>query len=238
MFVLASKDEDAHVMTEGERTVASPPRREDGAKRGVLPWYALGAALLFRAADHGIFAIWVVTSRPEWARLFDVGALYGFVDGTIALITVVLLVRSMPSGAPRLLSAMTFADGVGRLATSAALVAFPGISTGLITTVSLFGAVGAAVGALGVIAMTVWLIARLRAGRSWRVASDALFDPLAVAALVSFIVAYTLFANPPATSDGLRTVAVGVSGVLAGVFFIASWGAVHTATRLESVRAA
>jgi hypothetical protein len=233
MFVLASKDEDALVMTEGERRVASSPRREDGAKRSVLPWYALGAALFIRGADHGIFAIWVVTSRPEWTRLFDVGALYGFVDGTIALITVALLARSVSSGAPRLLGAMTFADGVGRLATSAALIAFPGISTGLITTLSLFGAVGAAVGGLGVLAMTVWLIARVRAGRSWRVATDALFDPLAAAALVSFIVAYTLFATPPATSDALRTMAVSVSGILAGVFLIASWGAVHAATHLE-----
>jgi hypothetical protein len=219
-------------MTEDERRSASPPRREDGAERWVLPWYALGVALLLRAADHGIFAIWVVTRRPEWTRIFDVGALYGFVDGAIALITVALLARFVRGGAPQLLAAMTFADGVGRVATSAALLAFPGMSTGLITTLSLFGAVGASVGTLGVIAMTVWLIARLRARPSWRVATNALFDPLAAAALVSFMFAYTLFLNPPATSDALRTIAVSVSGVLASVFFLASWGAVHAGRRL------
>jgi hypothetical protein len=86
--------------------------------------------------------------------------------------------------------------------------------------------------------MTVWLIARLRAGPSWRVATNALLDPLAAAALVSFIFAYALFLNPPATSDALRTIAVSVSGVLAGVFVFASWGAVHAGRRLESLVAA
>ena len=188
--------------------------------------YLLAGTLLLRGADHGAFAAWMLMRRPGWTEIFDTGALYGLVDGTLGLLTFALLMRLVPSGAPRLLATMTFVDAVVRLAAGVALRTLPGIPVVLVTTVSFFGAAGAVVAGLGVVAMGAWLIARLRGGRSWSIDTDALFDPLAAAALVSFVVGYTLFMHPPATAAALRTFAVAVSGSLAVVFLIASLGAI------------
>jgi hypothetical protein len=197
--------------------------------------FFLAATLLLRAADHGLFAVWVLTRHPGWTDIFDTGALYGLVDGTLGLVTVALLMRLAVGGAPRLLATMTFIDAVGRLVAGIALRLFPGIPVVLVTAVPFFVALGAVVAGLGVVAMAVWLVARLRAGRGWSLDTDALFDPLAVAALVSFGVGYALFTKPPATSTALRAFAVAVSATLALVFFIASLGAVAHRRSMRAV---
>lgn len=188
--------------------------------------YLLAGTLALRGADHGAFAAWVLTRHPGWTEIFDTGALYGLVDGTLGLLTFALLMRLAPAGAPRLLATMTFADAVGRLVAGVALRTLPGIPVVLVTTVSFFSAIGAVVAGLGVVAMFAWLIARVRGGRSWSMDTDALFDPLAAAALVSFVVGYALFMHPPATAAALRTFAIAVSGTLAVVFLVASVGAI------------
>jgi hypothetical protein len=191
-------------------------------RRGGLT-YALAAALMVRAADHAAFAAWVVTQRPGWTRVFETGSTYGFIDGGIGLLAGVLLVSAAPAGAPRLLSQLTFVDASGRLATALALRVFPGIPVVLVGTVSLFVAVGASVAVLGTLAMVAWLLARIR-WRPWRHDSDAMFDPIAIAALVSFVAGFQLILTPPATPDALRTIAILVSAALAVVFTVASIG--------------
>jgi hypothetical protein len=185
----------------------------------------LCVVLLLRGIDHGAFAAWVLNQRPGWTEIFDIGALYGLADGTLGLVTFALLLRGAPSGAPRLLAMMTLLDAIGRLVAGVALRAFPGLPVVLTTAVPFFAAVGACVAGLGVVAVTVWAIARVRGGRSWSFDTDALFDPLAAAALVSFVVGYALFMHPPATSAAWRNFAVAVSGTLAAVFLVASLGA-------------
>ena len=190
---------------------------------------ALAGTLLLRGGVHGVFAVWLITRHVGWADIFEAGSLYALVDGTLGLVAGALFasLASLASrGSPRFLATMTFADAVGRLALGFALRAFPGIPSFPVTAASLFGAVGVSAAGLGVIAMTVWFIARVRAGRRWSIRSDELFDPLAVAALISFVVGYTLLVDPPATANTLRIVAAGVSGALTLVFVVASLGAV------------
>jgi hypothetical protein len=78
---------------------------------------------------------------------------------------------------------------------------------------------------------TEWLVARMRGRRDWSTEADALFDPLAAAALVSFAVGFVLFANPPGTVEMLRAVAASASGALAVVFLVASVGAIANGRR-------
>jgi predicted permease len=112
-----------------------------------------------------------------------------------------------------------------------ALRAFPGIPHVPMAVVPLFAAIGAGVAGLGLIGLTEWLVARMRERRDWQLSADALFDPLAAAALVSFAVGFVLFANPPATVATLRTLAASASGALAFVFLTASLGAVASRRR-------
>jgi len=74
--------------------------------------------------------------------------------------------------------------------------------------------------------MTVWMILRVRARKEWSRASDALFDPLAAAALLSFVMGYILFIDPPTTSAALSRLGVGATSVMAAAFLVASMGAV------------
>jgi hypothetical protein len=62
----------------------------------------------------------------------------------------------------------------------------------------------AAAATLGLGALGMWLYARARSGPAWLKHADALLDPLALTALLSFLVAYVLILNPPGTSAALR----------------------------------
>jgi hypothetical protein len=186
---------------------------------------ALAAVLLLRGAVHAAFAAWLLVSRPDWARIFEIGALCGLVDGSLGVATVSLIVPVAPSGSPRFLAAMTFVDAMGRLGTSAALLAFPGIPFFFVTLGPLFGLIGLCSAAVGLVAMSMWMITRVRARRTWSASDDELFDPLAIAAAASMVVGYLLFVDPPATAPALRIMGAGVCGALTVVFIFASIGA-------------
>jgi hypothetical protein len=200
--------------------VAGGPNDRPGARTRVL-----AVVLLLRGAIHAAFAAWLIVGRPEWTRIFEIGALCGLADGSLGLLTVSLIVPVAPAGSPRFLAAMTFVDAMGRLATSVALLAFPGIPYFFVTLGPLFGLVGVCTAAVGLVAMTVWTVARVRAGRTWRIDDDELFDPLAFAGVVSLVVGYFLFLDPPATAGALQAMGAGVGGTLAAAFLMAAAGA-------------
>jgi len=184
----------------------------------------LAVALAVRGLVNGVFGAWLIARRPSWADVFDVGSAYGIVDGALGLVSVVLIVSLTPSGLLRFLAAITCADAIGRLSAGLALRLLPGIPHVPMAVVPFFAAIGAAVAGLGLIGLTEWIVARIRERRDWRLRADALFDPLAAAALVSFAVGFVLFADPPATVGALRTFAASASGALALVFLAASVG--------------
>lgn len=186
----------------------------------------LAVMLAVRGLVNGVFGAWLIARRPGWVDVFDAGSLYGIADGTLGLITVVLIVSLTPRGLLRFLAAITCVDAIGRLGAGLALRLFPGIPHLPVTVVPFFAAIGAGVAGLGLIGITEWLVARMRDRRDWQPTADALFDPLAAAALVSFAVGFVLFADPPATVAALRTLAASASGALALVLLAASVGAV------------
>ncbi|HEY5060665.1 MAG TPA: hypothetical protein VII52_03965, partial [Gemmatimonadaceae bacterium] len=186
-------------------------------------WCLLAALLGARALDHALFATWVFRTRPGWEAIFETGATYGLIDGALAIAAGVLLILAPLEGAPLPLSTVTLVDGLGRLVTAIALRAFPGLPGFFVTAVSMFGAVGITVATLGVVALAVWAAARRR--RTGPGAFDALFDPLAIAAIISFAVGFTFLVSPPAKAPALRDVARGVCASLALVFLVASGGA-------------
>ena len=186
----------------------------------------LAAMLAVRGLTNAVFGAWLVARRPGWADVFDIGSLYGIADGTLGLITVVLIVSLTPRGLLRFLAAITCVDAIGRLSAGLVVRALPGIPHVPMAVVPFFAAIGAGVAGLGLIGLTEWVFARIRDGRDWQLNADALFDPLAAAALVSFAVGFVLFANPPATVAALRTLAASASGALALVLLAASVGAV------------
>jgi hypothetical protein len=186
----------------------------------------LAAALALRGCVNGAFGAWLLLRRPGWTNVFQTGSIYAIADGIVGLITVVLIVSLTPTGLLRFLAAMTCVDAIGRIAAGIALRVYPGIPHVPMTIVPFFAALGAGVAGLGMIAMLAWLVARMRGWRTWSRSADTLFDPLAAASLVSFVLGVVLFSNPPATADTLRTVAASSSGALAVVFLIASLGAI------------
>jgi hypothetical protein len=194
-------------------------------QRASARWEALAFALWTRAAIHAAFAVWLLTVRPDWGRIFEVGAFYGFADGGVALFIVSLIVPVAPRGSPRFLAAMTFVDAMGRLGTGAALLALPGIPDFFVTLGMLFGVVGVCAAAIGLVVMGAWLVRRLRSGRGWSLTQDELFDPVAGAALIAFVTGYILFLAPPTTSRALQTMGAMVCGALTVMFVVAGIGA-------------
>jgi len=192
----------------------------DGVQRPLL-----AVALFLHAVVHASFAAWIVLRQPGWTHVFHTGTNYAFADGSLGLIVFALVLPFATRGSPRLLATLTLVDAIGRLAVGFTLREFPGLPIFPVTFVSFFGVVGGCAAALGLIAMTAWAIARARAGRTWSADSDALFDPLAAVAIVSFVIGYVLFVDPPATGAALRILAACGSGALAVVFSVASIGA-------------
>jgi hypothetical protein len=189
---------------------------------------ALAVTLLARAGDHSVFALWFIARQPGWMDMFHAGSIYALIDGSLGLIAAALLTRGAPIASPPLLPALTFADGIGRLAAGIALLTFPGIPYMPMIFVPFLGGLGACAVGLGVSAIVEWRIARRSAGRTRSISTEALFDPLAISALVAFGVAYVLVVNPPATAADLRTIAAATSGALALVFVVAAFGALKT----------
>jgi hypothetical protein len=186
---------------------------------------ALAAMLLLRGGVHALFAVWLLTSQPDWVDIFRIGSSYALVDGVLGLAAAALVAPLARSGAPRLLGTMTLLDALGRLALGIALRMLPGLAALPMTVVPLFGAVGLSAASLGLIAMTAWVVARVRGGHSWSIDADELFDPLAAAALISFVIGATLFVSPPSSATALRVLATSASAGLTIVFLVASVGA-------------
>jgi hypothetical protein len=185
----------------------------------------LAAALLLRASDHAIFAWWSMVMNPTWLEVFRRGATFGLIDGALGLAVVGLLVPAAVHKAVRPLVLLTFVDAVGRLGVGLMLLLFPGIPITAVTIVPFFGVIGASAAILGIVAMIFWLVGRFKIGRRWTLGSDLLFDPLAIAAILSYAIAYTLFLAPPATTHALRMMAARSAAVMAGVFLAAALGA-------------
>lgn len=194
--------------------------------------HALAAALSMRGIVNGTFTIWLLTQHPRWADVFRVGSTYGLVDGTLGLVTVMLLLRRTPSGAPPLLRVTTLLDALVRLAVSIAIRTLPGIPDSPLTIMLFFAALGAYALSLGIVAVAVWLVghARWRKDSStWRPGTGELFDPLAVMGLLVLgVVAYSLVAGPPASVERLRADAMWISAGFALAFLVSAAGALRT----------
>ena len=184
---------------------------------------AFMATLLLRAAVNGSFMIWLLTFKPTWADIFWTGSFYAFADGTLGLLSGVLLARHLPVSAPPVLVSMVLADAVMRVCAGVAIHVFPGIPYFPLTVVLFFGVLGAWAAAAGAIAMIAWLTThRHHAKEEKRSRLHALFDPLSVAGLVALVVAvYSIIAGPPSNAGELRIAASAASAALAFVFLAA-----------------
>jgi len=62
--------------------------------------YTLASVLLLRAADHSVFAGWLITRQPGWLEIFRAGSVYAIVDGVLGILVAVLIVAlaRSPSG--------------------------------------------------------------------------------------------------------------------------------------------
>jgi hypothetical protein len=191
--------------------------------------FALAATLLLRACVNAGFAVWLFTRPPVWLDIFSAGAIYSLADGTLGLLTVLLLVRKGPSAAPPPLVALILADALLRCIAGIAILALPGIPYFPITTVLVYAMLGTWAAAAGVIAIVVWFVAHVRAkhaGRPLDSRMHRLFDPLETAGLIAVILAaYAFIVGPPATAAVLRMNAALASAALGVVFLIAAIGA-------------
>jgi len=192
----------------------------------------LALALLARGVVNGAFALWLLARPSEWDDVFRVGSTYAVLDGGLGLVAALLIDVYATTDAARLLGGITFADSIARAAGGVLLRVLPGVSGFPVATVSLFGVIGVGAATLGIGALTLWLVTRTRSGHGWSKHPDALWDPLAVAALISFVVGYILFLNPPVTASALRNVAGGATGALSLIFLFAFSGAItHRVSR-------
>lgn len=194
-------------------------------QRPAIHRYALASLLLLRAVDHGVFVGWLISRQSGWLETFRAGSNFALVDGTLGILIGILIVSLAADGAGRWLVLMTLLDGTGRLAVGVALHVFPGIPASLVTIVSFFGLLGACATSLGLGAMTVWALLRFRRRSEWSRDSDALFDPLAVTALLSFAMGYILFIHPPTNVLALHHLATIAGGAMTLAFVVAAVGA-------------
>jgi predicted permease len=185
----------------------------------------LGATLGARGCINAAFGAWLLLRQPAWASVFERGSQYAIADGVLGFLAVGLIVSLTPSGLLRLLAAMTCVDAIGRISAGIIVLTLPGLPDLPIAVVPFFAALGAAISGLGAIGLISWLIARARTHRDWSRNAEALFDPLAAAAVISFVIGFVLFTNPPATLEAMRALAALAAGTLALVFLTASLGA-------------
>ena len=190
--------------------------------------FALVVTLLLRACVNAAFAVWLFARAPVWLDIFSAGSAYALVDGTLGLIAGLLLVRQQPIDAPPQLVGIILADALLRCGAGIVTLAFPGIPYFPITLVLFYVALGVWAAGAGVIAMTAWFVAHEREKDTSRPPSrvHAVFDPLAVAGLIAFLLAgYAFIMGPPATAESLRFAAGATSGALGLVFLVAALGA-------------
>jgi hypothetical protein len=185
----------------------------------------LAVAFLARSVVNAAFAIWLVTGAPGWDDVFRAGSFYAFADGTLALLTAIYVDTYATHDAARLLGGITFADGAARVAAAICIRVLPGLPGFPVATVAFFGALGAGAATLGVSAVGLWVVTRWRTRGHRPTHPDALFDPLALAALISFVVCGALFVRVPDAAAELRVLAGGATAALALVFFVAFVGA-------------
>jgi hypothetical protein len=184
---------------------------------------------------HASFAVWLIAVRPPWSAVFDAGSWCGFADGTLGLLVAAVLVRqpsrpfdTLPARARwslrHLVAGATLVDAVGRLFVSSALRAMPGLSQLPMVLVPLFAATGVSVTLLGAVMAAAWVMSRRGASRGERGVVHAVFDPLAMSAIVAFGAAGVLIVGPPATAASLRELAIAVSATFAVLFAVAGLG--------------
>ncbi|MEX2177242.1 MAG: hypothetical protein WD801_00935 [Gemmatimonadaceae bacterium] len=182
--------------------------------------------------------MWLLTRVPVWLEIFAMGAKYALADGVIGLLTVALLARRKPIGAPPPLLSLVLADAVLRCTAGIATLAFPGIPYFPITLVLFYGALGVWAASAGVIAMVAWFVAHEheKDGRHRSPSrTHALFDPLAAAGLIAFLLAgYAFIVGPPASAEALRLAAGSASGALALVLLVAASGAAGRRLRRDT----
>ena len=184
---------------------------------------------------HAAFAVWLVAVGPQWAAVFEAGAGYGFADGTLGLLVAAILVWRTPQpfdtlpvqarwSLRHLVAGATLVDAVGRLLVSSALRAMPGLSQLPMVLLPLFAATGVSVTLLGAVMAAAWVVSRRGASRAARGVVHAVFDPLAMSAIVAFVAAGVLIVGPPATAGSLRALAIAVSASFAALFTVAGLG--------------
>ena len=111
------------------------------------------------------------------------------------------------------LVAMSFVDAIVRVCLGITIIELPAIAELPMTSVALFGVVGATAAFLGGIAILSWAVAHHRRRREHSIAYEALFDPIPVIALVCIVVGARLIIDPPAAAEQLRPlVAAGPPG--------------------------
>src|SRR6185437_13512392 len=137
-----------------------------------------------------------------------------------------------------LVAGATLVDAAGRLLVSSALRAMPGLSELPMVLVPLFAATGVSVTLLGAVMAGAWAISRRGASRAARGVVHALFDPLAISAVVAFGAAGVLIVGPPATAASLRALAIAVSATFAVLFVVASLGVATLRPRVSASPAA
>ena len=188
-----------------------------------LPFLARGAA------SAGV-AAYVLRDHLKWDEIIHAVSRYALIDGALGLVVVAVLVAR--GIAPRfpLLTALTAADAVLRVGLGIVLHAVPAIADIPMTLVPLFGAIGLTSVALGLVALTVWLLAHHRYHRMHRRGIAALFDPLATIGGLSIAVGWLFFVNPPSSATELRDVIATAGFVLAASYVVSAVGALMSVT--------
>jgi hypothetical protein len=182
-----------------------------------------GIASAFGARAAAAFALSAyLWHRPlSWGGVFRAGAWYAVVDGCLGVASAALLARDRDKRTSSLLTTMTVADALLRIAVGALVLALPALVDIPMTVVPLFGTIGIYAVALGLSALALWIVQRHRhqAPHGWQHAwREALFDPILVIALLSIGVGAVLFVSPP-SSDAFLQRMLAIGGLIVGTSF-------------------
>ena len=187
--------------------------------------------LFARSAASAGIAIYVLRAPPHWTDIVRAVAWYALTDGILGVVVGILLAwRNVAARFP-VLTAMTFADALIRIALGIVLVAAPGITEVPMTLVPFFGAVGSMAAVLGLAALVLWTVAHHRLHPQHRRGMGALFDPLATIGFLAMGVGGVLFFHPPTTAETLRDMIAAAGIVLAASFAVSAFGALLSAGR-------
>jgi hypothetical protein len=190
----------------------------------------LAVPFLARGAASAGLSAYVLRDHLAWDTIIRAVAWYAIIDGIFGLVAVGLLAARGIAPRFSLLTVLTLTDAVVRVALGVTLRTVPAIAEVPMTLVPLFGAVGLASAALGIVALIVWLLAHHRYHRLHRRGIAALFDPLVTIGGLSIAVGCLLFVSPPSTSTELRDVIATAGLVLAASYAVSAVGAVMSAS--------